>query len=159
MIHERKKEWKPASQPSSERTNERVSRSREEKFFSEAREERKEKESPAEYAYWKNILRMVYHLRKTIILLSIFFLRFFFAFTHKRVESGKFSPPVWEKLLHFIKYSLSLACSSLFCWNWRIQQYLAEAVSEWVREVLRKYHSRIRTRRVFTIHQLVYLVE
>lgn len=36
---------------------------------------------------------------------------FFFAFIHKRVESGKFSGCAQEnKVLHFIKYSLSCAC-------------------------------------------------
>lgn len=50
--------------------------------------EEKQNKSPAEFIYWKNILWMVYHLRKTIILLSVFFLHF--GSVHKRVESGKF---------------------------------------------------------------------
>ena len=49
--------------------------------------------------------------KKNNYLIVCFFPSYFFAFIHKRVESGKFSGCAQEnKVLHFIKYSLSCAC-------------------------------------------------
>lgn len=99
------------------------------------------KKSPAESVYWKNILWMVYHLRKTIIWLSI--PRPFSA--RKRVESGKF-----------------------FSWNihsnwvvlWRIRLHNAQQRDP--KEISLEHKSNYKQVRLFfgvCSRQLVYLVE
>ena len=80
---------------------------------------RRRKKSPSEYIYWKNILWMVYHLRKTIMLLSVLSLRLFSPLYTRGLKVVNFLAAL-KKTKFFISSNIHWVVLVFFLCVWRI---------------------------------------